>query len=124
MRLLLDACVDYRLAAKLSLSGHDVVHCLDWAPHAVDSEIAAQAVATDRVVLTHDKAFYVSLVGLQDAGCGLFRFDQRTLDAMVHLCDLVLEEYRSRLEQGYHVIAKDQTIRAIPPWKKRLGQSD
>jgi predicted nuclease of predicted toxin-antitoxin system len=57
-RLLVDMCVDRRVAAALADSGHDVVHVASIGmATAADAEIMALALEEDRAVVTHDSDF-------------------------------------------------------------------
>lgn len=59
MRFLVDAQLPARLAAFLEAAGHDAVHTrhLPAGNRSTDSQIAEEADATDRVVVTKDSDF-------------------------------------------------------------------
>lgn len=57
MRFLLDECCPRGLAGALRKRGHDVVHVVDFARGAIDLDLATQADAEDRLIVTEDFDF-------------------------------------------------------------------
>ena len=115
MRLLLDECVDARLAVALRSLGHDVALVQVLSPSAADSAVLALALAEARILITSDLDFGELLVrtGLRNHGVVLLRLEgvapeqaaARIDDALRpygaglsgHL--LVIEQRRARLRQ-------------------------
>lgn len=77
MKLLLDECVDARIADPLRALGHDVVLVHERDPSAADRKVLALALADTRVLVTADLDFGELLVrtGLRAHGVIVLRLE-------------------------------------------------
>ena len=95
MKFLLDVNVSARIAEALVAAGHDVDCAAHSKPVAVDADLLAEAVASERILITHDRDFseLVFLRRLQPpVGIVYLRFKPRdvgaALDRLLPLLDL------------------------------------
>jgi predicted nuclease of predicted toxin-antitoxin system len=118
MKLLLDECVDARLASALSAEGYDValVHELD--PAADDASVLSLAIRTDRLLVTSDLDFGELLVRtrLRSHGVVLLRLEGLQPSAASARLVAALQRYGSMLP-GHLLVIDDrrERLRSLAP---------
>jgi predicted nuclease of predicted toxin-antitoxin system len=111
MRVLADENISQPLIAALRNSGHDVTSIRELHRGVDDNRVLQIAVAEDRVLLTHDKRFVSSLLGLRrptPRGVILLRLKGLSRDAAAALAANVINS-RNDWEGHYSVVRPNQT---------------
>ena len=117
MRLLLDECVDDRIAAPLRALGHEVASILSLDPSADDRAVLRLALAERRVLVTADLDFGELLVrsGLRGHGVVLIRLEGIPPDQVAVRVDAALASYGSDLPGHLLVIDRHRDrLRRLP----------
>ena len=92
MRFLADQSCDFAVVRALRVAGHDVRSVQEEKPSVPDEEVAAWAVADDRVVIAEDKDFgyLVHVSAVPSVGVVFLRFPASARSAMpAQVCDAV-----------------------------------
>lgn len=106
MRFLADESCDFGVVRALREAGHDVKAVAHEFPGATDTEVAADAAAENRVLLTEDKDFgqmVFSGVGSRE-GVVFMRFPARARQALAASMVEAVDRLGSRLAGGFTVV--------------------
>jgi predicted nuclease of predicted toxin-antitoxin system len=116
VRLLLDECVDARVAAPVRMLGHDMalVHVVD--PSADDRAVLRLAVAQRRVLVPVDLDFGELLVrgGLRSTGVALLRLEGLAPEEAARRVDASLAAHGARLA-GHLLVSSTARATAARP---------
>ncbi len=119
LRLLVDACVDTRLAAWLRGRGHDALHLCELGLQRLpDPGVFALAVAERRILLTHDLDFAeIWALGRRHGTTGvvLFRLHDPRIQRLQARLEMVLAECGAALRDGAVVLVEDRRHRVRRP---------
>ena len=117
MKLLLDECVDARIAGPLRALGHDVLLVHERDPSASDREVLALARADTRVLITSDLDFGELLVrsGLRAPGVVVLRLEGEPPHSLAARVDTAIRTSATELASHLLVIDRRRNrLRRLP----------
>jgi predicted nuclease of predicted toxin-antitoxin system len=119
LKILIDACVDVRLAHWLREQGHDARHLRDEGLQKLpNGTIFAKAIAEGRVVITHDLDFseIAALTRGHKASVIVFRLHNPRIARLTERLVTVLPDCAPALQDGAVVIVEDSRhrVRSLP----------
>ncbi|TAK28664.1 MAG: hypothetical protein EPO21_22505 [Chloroflexota bacterium] len=119
MKFLLDESTDYRIAAYLISTGHDVTAIAHEYPSALaDYQVLELAHAELRVLITEDRDFgeLVFRRRLPHAGVILLRLQTVEINAKIDRLSHLLARYSDQLQQFLVLTERGVRVRRTPPW--------
>ena len=110
MKFLLDANVEYRLAAFLTTLGHDVkTIALDYPTSLIDQAVLTLAVEEQRILLTNDRDFGELIFRQHVPHCGIIYFrlkNSKDISVKRNWLQIVLEIHHHNIHE-YLVVTRN-----------------
>ena len=108
MRFAVDECTGPAVAAWLHSQGHDVFSVYDEAPGTADGDVAAKALAEDRILVTNDKDFgeRVYREGYAHSGVIFLRLADERSASKIAVLRRFLEQYGDRGKNAFVVVTE------------------
>ncbi|SRR6266567_7315513 len=109
MRFLLDANVEFRLAAFLTSAGHDVkTIARDYLSTLPDQDVLSLAVQEKRILITNDRDFGELVFRYHVSHCGIILFrlkNSKDISEKLQWLQTVLRDHKEHMH-GYLVVTK------------------